>query len=67
MARSDDCSSGLHGFCSPCDCDCHKLQLFSEMLDWIKLMPDSQTQKVIDFILELRQIRKEIKDNEPYG
>lgn len=23
MARSDDCASGLHDYCGPCDCECH--------------------------------------------
>jgi hypothetical protein len=22
--KSDDCSTGLHDYCSPCDCECHK-------------------------------------------
>lgn len=65
MPKSDECSSGLHGFCIPCDCQCHGGSFFSELLDLIKLMPDSQTQKIIDFIMEMRKIRKEIKDNEP--
>jgi len=23
MSRSDDCASGIHEFCSHCDCECH--------------------------------------------
>ena len=29
-----------------------------ELLDLIKLMPDTQTQEIIDFIMEMRAIRK---------
>jgi hypothetical protein len=24
MTRSDDCASGLHGYCNPCECPCHQ-------------------------------------------
>lgn len=33
--------------------------LETELFDLIKLMPDSQTQKIVDFILEMRAIRKQ--------
>lgn len=56
--KSDDCSFGAHENCNPCDCDCHKTNLQVELLDLITLMPDSQTQELIDYILELRKIRK---------
>jgi hypothetical protein len=23
--KSDDCASGLHDYCVPCDCSCHKV------------------------------------------
>jgi hypothetical protein len=52
------CSQGRHDNCTPCDCECHSKHLTDELLDLIKLMPDSQTQVIVDFIFELRAIRR---------
>lgn len=60
---SPDCSSGLHEHCIPCDCGCHHQGLQKELLDLITLMPDSQTQEIINYITELRAIRKRRDDN----
>ncbi len=38
--------------------------LMKELLDLITLMPDSQTQKIIDYIMQLREIRKMRDDNQ---
>jgi hypothetical protein len=54
--RTEDCASGLHEYCTPCECACHKTWQ-QELLDLITLMPDSQTQEIIDYILSLREIR----------
>jgi hypothetical protein len=27
MSQSDDCASGIHDFCNPCDCECHGREL----------------------------------------
>jgi hypothetical protein len=34
-----------------------------ELLDLISLMPDSQTQEIVDYITELKRIRKKRDDN----
>jgi hypothetical protein len=56
MSISDDCTSGIHEFCSPCECECHK-KWQEQLLDLITLMPDFQTQEIIDYIMDLRRIR----------
>lgn len=30
MNRSDDCASGIHDFCGPCDCECHGVNFTKE-------------------------------------
>jgi len=62
--RSADCSTGLHNYCNPCDCECHKGDLMHELLDLITLMPDTQTQEIIDYIMGLRAARK-LRDANP--
>ncbi len=57
---SEDCGSGLHDYCTPCECECHK-KWQQELLDLITLMPDSQTQEIIDYIMKLREIRSRTK------
>ena len=54
--RTDDCASGLHEYCTPCECECHK-KWQQQILDLIKLMPDSQTQEIVDFIFSMRAVR----------
>jgi hypothetical protein len=60
---SEDCSSNLHEYCTPCECPCHERPLKAELLDLITLMPDTQTQEIIDYIMDLRRIRKVRDDN----
>ena len=54
--KSKNCELGFHGICEPCECPCHK-QWQQELLDLITLMPDSQTQEIIDYIMQLKEIR----------
>ena len=54
---SEDCSSGLHEYCTPCECECHH-NLQHELLGLITLMPDSQTKELVDYILGLKAGRR---------
>lgn len=36
--------------------------LTGQLLDLITLMPDSQTQEIVDYIMSLREIRKKMKE-----
>jgi len=52
------------GCSSSCGCSCHDRPLMPELLDLITLMPDSQTQEIVDYIMSLREIR-EMRDRTP--
>lgn len=32
---SDDCSSGLHEYCTPCDCECHNDAFTDTIMAWL--------------------------------
>lgn len=40
MNQSDDCASGLHDYCGPCECPCHDLTIDKptalELIDFLK-------------------------------
>lgn len=45
------------GCSSSCGCPCHDRPLMPELLDLVTLMPDTQTQEIIDYIVALREAR----------
>ena len=58
-ACADELAAALSGGARPQECINGTLQ--EELLDLITLMPDSQTQEIIDYIQQLRYIRKSSK------